>query len=46
MREKEGEKEPTFRRSGFMGLRSKIRMFNEGYAPRARDSSYFGLFPP
>ena len=53
-REKEGEKEigvfflslPAFRRLELIGPRSKVGKFDEGYAPRGRDSSYFGLFPP
>ena len=28
----------------FDGPRSKVCIFDEGYAPRSRDSSYFGLF--
>ena len=36
----------VFRRSEFVGLRSKVCIFDEGYAPRGRDSFYFGLFPP
>ena len=51
-REKEGEEEidvfflgsPAFRQLKLIGPRSKVRIFNEGYAPRGRDSSYFGLF--
>ena len=30
--------------SEFVGPRSKVHLRNEGYAPRGRDSSYFGLF--
>ena len=36
----------VFRRSELVGPRSKGCIFNKGYAPRGRDSSYFGLFPP
>ena len=35
---------PAFRRSGLIGPRRKVRLRDEGYAPRGRDSSYFGLF--
>ena len=34
----------AFRRSKLVGLRSKVRTFDEDYTPRGRDSSYFGLF--
>ena len=34
----------VFRRLELVGPRSKVCIFNEGYAPRGRDSSYFGLF--
>ena len=50
-REKEGEKEIgvffslAFRRLELVGPRSKVYIFDKGYAPRGRDSSYFGLFP-
>ena len=27
-------------------MRSKVRIFDEGYAPRGRDSSYLGFFYP
>ena len=51
-REKEGEKEigvfflssPAFRWLKLIGPRSKVCIFDEGYDPRGRDSSYFGLF--
>ena len=51
-RKKEREKEKkerekrklAFRRSELVGPRSKGCIFDEGYAPRGRDSSYFGLF--
>ena len=51
-REKEGEKEigvfflssPAFRQLELVGPRSKVRIFDEGYAPRGQDFSYFGLF--
>ena len=33
-----------FRRSEILGPRSKVCIFDEGYTPRGRDSSYFGLF--
>ena len=33
-------------RSEFVGLRVKVRLLNEGYAPRGRDSSSFGYFHP
>ena len=35
---------PAFRRLELIGPRSKVRIFDEGYDPRGRDSSYFGLF--
>ena len=34
----------VFRRSELVVPRSKVCIFNEGYASRGRDSSYFGLF--
>ena len=37
---------PAFRRSELVEPRSKICIFDEDHAPRGRDSSYFGLFPP
>ena len=54
-REKEERKEdqegsssglPAFRRSEFFGPKVKVRLLDEGYAPRGRDSFYVGLFPP
>ena len=35
-----------FQRSELVGPRSKVRLFDEGYTPRGRDSSYFGYFHP
>ena len=51
-RKREGEKKGrerekrklVFRKSKLVGLRSKVHIFDEDYAPRGRDSSYFGLF--
>ena len=52
-RDKEGEggggggggwRKLAFRQSELIRPRSKIRIFEEGYTPRGRDSSYFGLF--
>ena len=46
-RKRERKREKTksaFRRSELVGPRSKFCIFNEDYAPRGRDSSYFGLF--
>ena len=43
---KREKKKSAFRRSKLVGPRSKVRIFDEGYTPRGRDSSYFGLFPP
>ena len=40
------KRKSVFRRLGLVGPRSKVCIFNEGYAPRGKDSSYFGLFPP
>ena len=37
---------PAFRRSKFVRPRVIVRSLDEGYAPRGRVSSYFGLFPP
>ena len=34
----------AFQWSKLVGPRSKVCIFDEGYAPRGRDSSYFGLF--
>ena len=45
-RERERKGSPAFRRSELVGPRSKVCIFDEGYAARGRDSSYFGLFPP
>ena len=51
-REKEERKEhleassfdlPAFRRLEFVGLRVIVRLLDKGYAPRGRDSSYFGI---
>ena len=42
---KRGKRKLAFRRSELVGPRSKVRIFDEGYTPRGRDSSYFGLFP-
>ena len=36
---------PAFWLSEFVGSRVKVSLIDEGYAPRNRDSSYFGLFP-
>ena len=36
----------AFRRSEFIGSKIKVRLLDEGYSPRGRDSSYLGLFPP
>ena len=41
---KKGKRKSTFRWSEVIGPRSKIRIFDEGYTLRGRDSSYFGLF--
>ena len=35
-----------FRQSKFVRTRVKVRLLDEGYAPRGRDSSYFSLFLP
>ena len=35
---------PVFQQSEFVGPRSKVRLRDEGYAPRGRDPKYFGLF--
>ena len=37
---------PAFQRSVFVGPRVKVCLLEEGYAPRIRDYSYLGLFPP
>ena len=34
----------VFRWSELFGPRSKVRIFDKGYTPKGRDSSYFGLF--
>ena len=41
---KRRKRKSEFRRSELVGQRSKVRIFDEGYTPRGRDSSYFGLF--
>ena len=48
-RRRKGERKREKRKSAFqrlklVGLRSKVCIFDEGYALRIRDSSYFGLF--
>ena len=44
--EREREKRKlAFWRSELVGLRSKVYIFDKGYAPRGRDSHYFCLFP-
>ena len=46
-REREREKRKSmFRWPELVGLRSKVCIFDEGYASKGRDYSYFGLFPP
>ena len=50
-RRRKGERKREKRKSAFqwseiVGPRSKVCIFDEGYAPRGRDSSEFGLFPP
>ena len=43
--EEEREKrKPTFQWSELVGPRSEVRIFDEDYALRGRDFSYFGLF--
>ena len=42
---KREKRKSAFQRSKLVGLRSKVCIFDEGYAPRGRDSFYFGLFP-
>ena len=37
---------PVFRKSEFVGSRVKVCLRSEGYAPRGRDFSSFGLFSP
>ena len=53
MRERERERKKltslfsrssVFQRSELVGPRSKVRLLDEGYVPRGRDSSYFGYF--
>ena len=34
----------VFRRLELVRVRSKVRIFDDGYSPRGRDSSYFGFF--
>ena len=41
---KREKRKSTFRRSELVGPRSKVCIFDEGYSPRGKDSSYFGLF--
>ena len=41
---KREKKKLVFQQSEFVGPRSKGFIFDEGYAPRGKDSSYFGLF--
>ena len=41
---KRGKRKSVFRGPKLIGLRSKVCIFDEGYTPRGRDSSYFGLF--
>ena len=36
----------TFRLSEFIGPRIKVRLRDEGWAPRGRDSSYLSYFHP
>ena len=40
---KRGKRKSMFRRSELVRSRSKVRIFDKGYTPRGRDSSYFGL---
>ena len=44
--EEKEKRKSAFRRLELVGPKSKGYIFDEGYAPRGRDSSYFGLFPP
>ena len=37
---------PMFRKSEFVGSRVKVCLRSEGYTPRGRDFSSFGLFSP
>ena len=41
---KRGKRKSAFRQSKLVGPKSKVHIFDEGYTPRGRDSSYFGLF--
>ena len=41
---KRGKRISAFRRLELVRPRSKVRIFDEGYTPRSRDSLYFGLF--
>ena len=41
---KKEKKKAVFRRSELVRPRSKVRIFDEGCAPRGRDSSYLGFF--
>ena len=44
-RERRGKgNQSSVRRSKLIRPRSKVRIFDEGYTPRGRDFSYFGLF--
>ena len=41
---KKEKRKAVFRRSELVRARSKVHIFDEGYAPRGRDSSYLGFF--
>ena len=41
---KRGKRKYAFRQSELVGPKSKVHIFDEGFTPRGRDSSYFGLF--
>ena len=41
---KREKRKPAFRLSELIGPRSKVHIFDKDYAPKGRDSSYFGLF--
>ena len=41
---KREKRKSAFRRSELVEPRSKVCIFEEGYSPRGRDSSYFGSF--
>ena len=41
---KRGKMKSAFRQSELIEPRSKVRIFDKGYTPRVKDSSYFGLF--